>query len=196
MSLNYNQYSAIADLPTFQFTAAHALGMSVSTSRCLVADLNTETITLNHYEIFLPFLIQSPWTADSLNSDLRRLSSPVLSPLWSSLLAANTISFFSLGILLTYVDASRARTTENMSRDRYPLLGDVTALHRKHMSRDRYSASPSAHCFLPNTDHIENTSRDLYPLFWCDVTAHVPATRTQRKHCCCIVGRVCVAGVA
>jgi hypothetical protein len=28
-------------------------------------DLNTETITPNHWEVFLQFLLQSPWTADS-----------------------------------------------------------------------------------------------------------------------------------
>jgi hypothetical protein len=56
VSLNYNQYSAIADLNPFQFTVAHALGFSVSTSRLLATDLNTETITANHYEVFLPFL--------------------------------------------------------------------------------------------------------------------------------------------
>jgi hypothetical protein len=45
ISLNCNQYGAVADLRTFQFTAAHALGFSVSTSRLLGTDLNTETIT-------------------------------------------------------------------------------------------------------------------------------------------------------
>jgi hypothetical protein len=35
ISLNYNQYSAITDLHTFQFTVAHALGFSVSTSHLL-----------------------------------------------------------------------------------------------------------------------------------------------------------------
>jgi hypothetical protein len=59
--LNYNQYSAIADLHTFQFTVSHALGFSVFTSRLLATDLNTETSTSNHYEVFLPFLFQSPW---------------------------------------------------------------------------------------------------------------------------------------
>jgi hypothetical protein len=48
-SFNYTQihrlYSAIADLHTFQFTAAHALGFSVSTSRLLATDLSTETST-------------------------------------------------------------------------------------------------------------------------------------------------------
>jgi hypothetical protein len=39
------QYSAIADLQTFQFTVAHALGFSVSTSRLLATDLHTETVT-------------------------------------------------------------------------------------------------------------------------------------------------------
>jgi hypothetical protein len=61
ISLNYNQYSAIADLHSLQFTVEHALGFSVSTSRLLATDLNTETSTSNHYEVFVPFLVQSPW---------------------------------------------------------------------------------------------------------------------------------------
>jgi hypothetical protein len=67
--LNYETYSTIADLHTFQFTAAHALGFTVSANHCLVADLNTGTTTSNHYEVFLPFLLQLPWNADSLISD-------------------------------------------------------------------------------------------------------------------------------
>jgi hypothetical protein len=69
ISLNYNQYSTIGNLHTFQFTVAHALEFSVSTSCLLAMDLNTETITSNHYEVFLPFLVQSPWTADSPELD-------------------------------------------------------------------------------------------------------------------------------
>jgi hypothetical protein len=49
-SLNYSQYrkySAIADLHTFHFTVAHALGFSVFTSHLLATDLNTETITVS-----------------------------------------------------------------------------------------------------------------------------------------------------
>jgi hypothetical protein len=53
ISLNYNWYSAIADLHTLQFTVAHALGFSFSTSRLLATDLKAETSTLNHYEILL-----------------------------------------------------------------------------------------------------------------------------------------------
>jgi hypothetical protein len=56
LSLNH---SAIADLHNFQFTVAHALGFSVSTSRLLATDLNTETSTSNHYEAFLLFRLQS-----------------------------------------------------------------------------------------------------------------------------------------
>jgi hypothetical protein len=33
----------------FQFTAAYALGFSVSISRLLATNLNTETVTSNHY---------------------------------------------------------------------------------------------------------------------------------------------------
>jgi hypothetical protein len=61
MSLNYSQYRGIADLHNLQFTVVHALGFSVSTSRLLATDLNTETSTANHYEVFFPFLVQSPW---------------------------------------------------------------------------------------------------------------------------------------
>jgi hypothetical protein len=39
------QHSAIADLHTLQFTVAHTLGFSVSTSRCLVPELNTGIVT-------------------------------------------------------------------------------------------------------------------------------------------------------
>jgi hypothetical protein len=46
----------MADLHNFQFTVAHALGFSVSTSRLLKTDLNKETITSNHYVVFLSSL--------------------------------------------------------------------------------------------------------------------------------------------
>jgi hypothetical protein len=42
------KYSAIADLHNLHFTAAHALGFSISTSRLLATDLNTETSTSKH----------------------------------------------------------------------------------------------------------------------------------------------------
>jgi hypothetical protein len=37
------------------------VGFSVFTSRLLATDLNTKTNTSNHYEVFFPFLVQSPW---------------------------------------------------------------------------------------------------------------------------------------
>jgi hypothetical protein len=52
--LNYIYYSALAVLHNLEFTVVHALGFSVSTSRLLATDLNTETVTSNHYEVFLP----------------------------------------------------------------------------------------------------------------------------------------------
>jgi hypothetical protein len=59
-------------LHTFQFTVAYALGPFVFTSRLLATDLNTETSTSNHYEVFLPFLVQSPW---NLGTQLKSLLS-------------------------------------------------------------------------------------------------------------------------
>jgi hypothetical protein len=49
VSLNYKQYSPIADLHTLQFTVAHAIGFLVSISRILATDLNTGTITSSRY---------------------------------------------------------------------------------------------------------------------------------------------------
>jgi hypothetical protein len=54
----------------FQSTVVHALGFSVFTSRLLATDLNTETSTSNHYEVFLPFLVQSTW---NLGTQLKTL---------------------------------------------------------------------------------------------------------------------------
>jgi hypothetical protein len=61
ISLNYNQYGAIADLYNLQFAVTHALGFSVSTSGLLATDLHIETTASNHYEVFLPFLVQWSW---------------------------------------------------------------------------------------------------------------------------------------
>jgi hypothetical protein len=55
------------------FTVIHTLGLSVSTSRLLRKDLNTETITSNHYEVFLSFLVQS---TRNLGTELKLCSNP------------------------------------------------------------------------------------------------------------------------
>jgi hypothetical protein len=82
ITIKYRQYSATADLYTFQFTVAHALGFPIFTSRLLATDLNTETITvsLNHT---LPVLQMNeafkqtslhktnfPWPSSTENSEL------------------------------------------------------------------------------------------------------------------------------
>jgi hypothetical protein len=54
-------YIAIAILHTFQSTTAHALEFLVFTSRILATDLSTKTSASNHCEVFLLFLLQSPW---------------------------------------------------------------------------------------------------------------------------------------
>jgi hypothetical protein len=59
--LNYKPYSAIADLHTSQFTAAHPLGFSVSITR------RTSSQHRNYHfkslEVFLSFLLQTPRNA-------------------------------------------------------------------------------------------------------------------------------------
>jgi hypothetical protein len=66
ISLNHIYYSAIAGLHIFQFTVAHALGFPVFTSRLLATALNTESSTVKHYEVLLPFLAQSLWNSAAL----------------------------------------------------------------------------------------------------------------------------------
>jgi hypothetical protein len=96
----YRQYSAIAHLHTFQFTVAHALGFSVSTSRLLATDLNTETSTQIatsitpkifqlhfQYHCTVAHIKSSIHTSDSSQADLL-YSSVVLVP--STSLASST----------------------------------------------------------------------------------------------------------
>jgi hypothetical protein len=76
ISLNYSRYSAIANLHTFHFTVAHVLGFSVSTSRLVATDFNTEMITSNHYEVFFDPILQN-WFSLSLSLKFAvRLESP------------------------------------------------------------------------------------------------------------------------
>jgi hypothetical protein len=75
-SIIHTYYSAITGLYNSQFIVAHALGFSVSASRLLATDLNTETITSNHYEGFLPFLVPSPW---NLGTQIK--NSPGINPI-------------------------------------------------------------------------------------------------------------------
>jgi hypothetical protein len=67
LSLNYNQYSDIADLHILQFTVAHALGFFVFTSRLLATVLNKGTRASNHHEVLLFFRLQSFFTCTPLS---------------------------------------------------------------------------------------------------------------------------------
>jgi hypothetical protein len=67
-SLNNNSCSAITDLHNLQFTVTHALGLSVSSSRLLAVELNTETSASDQYEVFLLFRLQSLWNLGTKNS--------------------------------------------------------------------------------------------------------------------------------
>jgi hypothetical protein len=78
------KYSAITDLYNLQFIIAHALRFSVSTSRLLARDLNTETSTSNHYEVFLPFLVQSLWNSTKNSPGLLTLLNSKSNFLWLS----------------------------------------------------------------------------------------------------------------
>jgi hypothetical protein len=59
--LNPAYYRTVADIHNFQSTVAHALGFPVLTSHLPATDLNTETNTSNHWEVFLLFRLQFNW---------------------------------------------------------------------------------------------------------------------------------------
>jgi hypothetical protein len=104
ISLNYKKYRAIADLHTFQFTVAHALRFSVSTSRILATDLNAGTITSNHWQYhLLP-------TRHSTGTPL-----PILQFLYWTVLTCTQLSpWFTASIYDSrYIDAARKRLAEN-----------------------------------------------------------------------------------
>jgi hypothetical protein len=63
-SLNHTYYSAMVDLHNLQFTFAHALGSSVSTSGLLATDLNTETSTQTIMKSPCHFLFSHPGTSE------------------------------------------------------------------------------------------------------------------------------------
>jgi hypothetical protein len=67
--LNHIKCRAIVVFHNLQFTLAYALGFSVSTSRLLGTDLNTDAITSNHYEVFLSST-NFPWLSPPGNSVL------------------------------------------------------------------------------------------------------------------------------
>jgi hypothetical protein len=62
-SLNHTQLQCYHYSIHFQFTVACALGLSIFNSRLLAMDLNTETSTSNHYEVFFSFCLQSLCTS-------------------------------------------------------------------------------------------------------------------------------------
>jgi hypothetical protein len=53
--------TALSLIYTLSCSTLHALRFSAFTCHLLATDLNTETSTFNHYEVFLPFLVQSSW---------------------------------------------------------------------------------------------------------------------------------------
>jgi hypothetical protein len=53
--------TALSLITQFTFTIVGALGFSIFTSYFMAIYLNIETSTSNYYEVFLPFLVQSPW---------------------------------------------------------------------------------------------------------------------------------------
>jgi hypothetical protein len=72
---DYRQYSAIADVHTFQFTAPHALGFSVSTSRILATDLSKShcNIKLHMKSSFHSLILFLPLLSTQFNSSSSKL---------------------------------------------------------------------------------------------------------------------------
>jgi hypothetical protein len=145
ITLNYSQYSTIADLHTFQFTVAHALGFSVFTSRILAMDLNTGTITWNHYEVFSLFLLESHYTPLSenvLNYSTLSLQSHI-QPLFS------LPSLISLRAYSCYIYA--ARTTQKTQF--YCCMAQTTQ-----------KTTPFSYCCQPSNELQHSTTEITAPI--------------------------------
>jgi hypothetical protein len=79
ITLTYRSYSSITVLHTFQFTVVHALGFSLPTSRLLATDLNTETITSNHWSTHSKHYTQTNSSTHTIKSS-PTMKLPRLSP--------------------------------------------------------------------------------------------------------------------
>jgi hypothetical protein len=74
-----------------------------------------------------------------------------------------------------------------------PSTTTAAAATTESMSCNHYRTSPLVHWLLPSS----GLGTDLQNTRHVTATHHcVMSLRTQRKHCSCIVGRTCVAGVA
>jgi hypothetical protein len=111
-SLNYNQYSAIADLSTFQSTLAHVLALSVSTSRLLATDLSRGAITSNNYKVFFDLILQCYFSL-SLEFALRLKCPGANSQLLCPVVSHSLDALVSSNWFPNSIDAARTRVTEN-----------------------------------------------------------------------------------
>jgi hypothetical protein len=119
------KYSTIADSHDFLFTVAHELGFSAFTSRLLATDLNTETSTSNHYEVFLLLRLQLLWNLGPKNS------SGLIPPAYDYLVTASEL-ILSLPRLFWESYVAAARTTQKTQ----PLSNGMITKNRS--SRERF----------------------------------------------------------
>jgi hypothetical protein len=111
---NYRQYRGIADLHTLQFTVTHALGFSVFTSRILVTDFITASLSLQiTHEVFLSLpnyflaiILQLPISKTRLNSN------PLLPSSYPDRLASRNSNFQSTAPLPCLLYNYFERTTQ------------------------------------------------------------------------------------
>jgi hypothetical protein len=187
----YKWYSTIADLHTFQFSAAHVPRFSVSTIRWLVADLNTGTIASDNYEVFLSFLLHSPWNAEP-NSPIWILQSLYCIVLTGTQLISSISFHFSLSAswqriynILT-VNKSSNHTLRQL-RTSHGYLLPPTELEII-LGTSLYSHGMDTH----HRKHV------TWPVLLCDITVHAlygsgpcaDMKRTLPRYCC--MARVCV----
>jgi hypothetical protein len=125
--ITYNQYIAIADLHTFQFTVTHALRFSVFTGRLLATYLNAETSASNHSEIFLLFRLQSLCNFGAQIETLLDSWSLCLLACYYCRLLLSPPAYDCLQTTFVVPYKPSARTYRKTSCGRYPLLCNVTA---------------------------------------------------------------------
>jgi hypothetical protein len=146
------------------------------------------TIISNYYEVFLLFLVQSPWIVTLRNSTKFSIFNSLIQ-FSDLLLATNRLSLYR-------ASTKQAENTCHVSDCVFfgPLITlGMAGQHRKHL------------LFFVNTRH--GPQQKTQPLYCCVTPSskrecvqcalhnYGPCTE-HRKHCSCIVGSVCVAVVA
>jgi hypothetical protein len=142
ISLNYNQYSAIADLDIFQFTVVHALGFSVSPG-------NGSQHRNYHFKSLRSLLVISSTIALEYrpNSPILILQSPWFWTLYCAVQIRTQLISASL-LCYPFKLASLYRRRTNLQKTRVTCRNAWRGPHRRHSHTVAWRSLHRKHSFL------------------------------------------------